>query len=194
MVCSVTVCSVLSHLAVRELKVACTLYDHLKAFTPLPVSFDVYAAGVASTPSVRQGSRGSVPDGTQRGSRAHLILSGELSFHRRLQTDLLSLAMLSNAEPRKRKRSEVKSESEKATPFPKRCFNMLQDHENDSFVSWSADGLSFEVHRLTEFCDVTLPKYFNHSNHSSFVRQLNFYGFSKGMSGAWLAGETSSLC
>lgn len=44
---------------------------------------------------------------------------------------------------------------------------------------WSDDGLTFVVKDPEKFQNKFIPKYFKHNNFSSFVRQLNFYGFHK---------------
>jgi hypothetical protein len=46
-------------------------------------------------------------------------------------------------------------------------------------ASWSNDGLTFVVKEPMKFQEDFIPKYFKHKNFSSFVRQLNFYGFHK---------------
>lgn len=43
----------------------------------------------------------------------------------------------------------------------------------------SKDGLTFVVKDTKKFQYDFIPKYFKHNNFSSFVRQLNFYGFRK---------------
>ncbi|XP_054822452.1 heat stress transcription factor A-2-like [Prosopis cineraria] len=70
-------------------------------------------------------------------------------------------------------------------PFLKKTFAMVEDPMTDSIVSWSEARDSFIVWDSHEFCKILLSKYFKHSNFSSFIRQLNTYGFRKIDSDRW---------
>lgn len=63
--------------------------------------------------------------------------------------------------------------------FLNKLYNMVDDRTTDELIRWSEDGLSFIVIRHEEFAKKVLPRFFKHSNFSSFVRQLNMYGFHK---------------
>lgn len=69
--------------------------------------------------------------------------------------------------------------SNSVAPFLNKCYEMVDDESTDSIISWGQSNESFVIWDVTEFSVQLLPKYFKHSNFSSFIRQLNIYGFRK---------------
>ncbi|MFS8026590.1 putative transcription factor HSF-type-DNA-binding family [Helianthus anomalus] len=75
--------------------------------------------------------------------------------------------------------SNSNSGSNALPPFIAKTYEMVDDPSTNSIVSWSQTNRSFIVWTPPEFSGELLPRFFKHNNFSSFIRQLNTYGFRK---------------
>ncbi|KAI8619645.1 hypothetical protein BC830DRAFT_728719 [Chytriomyces sp. MP71] len=75
--------------------------------------------------------------------------------------------------------NQITSSAAKSVPaFLNKLYNMVSDPSSD-LIHWTDDGQAFVVEKHEEFAQRVLPRFFKHNNFSSFVRQLNMYGFHK---------------
>ncbi|KAH9939093.1 HSF-type DNA-binding-domain-containing protein [Epithele typhae] len=63
--------------------------------------------------------------------------------------------------------------------FVTKLYQMINDPKSSQFINWTELGTSFVVSNVGEFSRTILGSHFKHNNFSSFVRQLNMYGFHK---------------
>ncbi|XP_068318172.1 heat stress transcription factor B-2a-like [Pyrus communis] len=88
--------------------------------------------------------------------------------------------------------AETSSRTRSAAPFLSKTFDLLEEQDvggdgggKRNIVSWNVEGTGFIVWSPADFSELLLPKYFKHNNFSSFIRQLNTYGFKKTSPKLW---------
>ncbi|XP_066507672.1 heat shock factor protein 1 [Hoplias malabaricus] len=63
--------------------------------------------------------------------------------------------------------------------FLTKLWTLVDDRSTNQLVRWSSGGSSFLIVDQLHFSKDVLPLYYKHSNITSFIRQLNMYGFHK---------------
>ncbi|CAG8524890.1 10765_t:CDS:2 [Acaulospora morrowiae] len=61
--------------------------------------------------------------------------------------------------------------------FVAKLYQLLDGDEYKEYLTWNETGDVFVICNMDEFAQNVLPKYFKHCKFTSFVRQLNIYGF-----------------
>lgn len=77
------------------------------------------------------------------------------------------------------KRKACKKNTKEPHFFLEKLYNILNIKAYNNLIQWNEDGTKIIIVDSTKFSKNILPKYFNHDKYSSFVRQLNLYGFHK---------------
>ncbi len=69
--------------------------------------------------------------------------------------------------------------------FPAKLYALIENSHSQAMchvISWQVHGRSFTIHNVDMFAREFLPKYFRQKM-SSFKRQMNLYGFRRGLTG-----------
>ncbi|XP_057260821.1 heat shock factor protein 3-like [Pezoporus wallicus] len=79
--------------------------------------------------------------------------------------------------------------------FLAKLWALVEDPQSDDVIGWSRNGENFCILDEQRFAKELLPKYFKHNNISSFIRQLNMYGFRKviALENGMITAEKSSV-
>ncbi|KAH9824102.1 HSF-type DNA-binding-domain-containing protein [Melampsora americana] len=78
--------------------------------------------------------------------------------------------------------AEVKEPSPPAasTAFISKLYHLCSHDDYHPYIRWNSAGDAFVLaHGNVDFASVVLPRFFRHSNVSSFIRQLNLYNFTR---------------
>ena len=67
----------------------------------------------------------------------------------------------------------------KSESFLSKLYDILNDITYNEIIHWDTDGKRIIITDVINLCNTILPKFYKHHNYSSFVRQLNMYGFHK---------------
>ena len=67
----------------------------------------------------------------------------------------------------------------KKESFLSKLYHILSNTEFKEIIYWNKEGNGIIIADINKFSTIILPKYYKHSNYSSFIRQLNLYGFHK---------------
>ena len=77
------------------------------------------------------------------------------------------------------KKRKLKKISKAEPSFLSILYKILNENEYHPYIHWSTDGQSVIISDSSGLTKKVLPKYYNHHNFASFVRQLNMYNFHK---------------
>mmetsp|Transcript_5701 Transcript_5701/g.12358 ORF Transcript_5701/g.12358 Transcript_5701/m.12358 type:complete len:558 (-) Transcript_5701:79-1752(-) len=88
---------------------------------------------------------------------------------------------LANAEPSNLKtgscHERVPPRNLQSQKLPSKLASMLSDPDLTSAITWMPHGRSWKILNRELFSSFAMPRYFGHSNHASFVRIVNAWGF-----------------
>ena len=73
----------------------------------------------------------------------------------------------------------ARSRKRRTKSFLSKLYEILNEISYKDIISWNIEGNGILIKNICSLCKIILPKYYKHNNYSSFIRQLNIYGFHK---------------
>lgn len=73
----------------------------------------------------------------------------------------------------------TRTKSKKSQSFLSKLYDILNSNNYNKTISWDEEGKKIIISDVVKLCKDILPKFYKHRNYSSFIRQLNLYGFHK---------------
>jgi len=67
----------------------------------------------------------------------------------------------------------------KKNSFLSNLYDILNNRTYKEIIYWNKEGKGIIISNINKFSTMILPIYYKSSNYSSFIRQLNTYGFHK---------------
>ena len=74
---------------------------------------------------------------------------------------------------------KIFKQEKKKKSFLSKLYDILNNTAYKEIIYWNKEGGGIIIADVNQFSSMILPKYYNHNKYSSFVRQLNLYGFHK---------------
>ena len=78
-----------------------------------------------------------------------------------------------------KKTKRIKNKPKDATFFLEKLFKILKMKKYNKIIKWNDDGTTVIILDPIKFSNKILKTFCKHDNYTSFVRQLNLYGFHK---------------
>ena len=76
-------------------------------------------------------------------------------------------------------RKKQRTNKRKSESFLSKLYDILSSANYNKIISWDKEGEKIIIFDVMKLCNEVLPKFYKHRNYSSFIRQLNLYGFRK---------------
>ena len=77
------------------------------------------------------------------------------------------------------KKRSITKKINKTESFLSKLHDILSNNSYKEIIHWDTNVKRIIICDVMNLCNVVLPKFYKHHNYSSFVRQLNMYGFHK---------------
>ena len=74
---------------------------------------------------------------------------------------------------------KIFKQEKKKKSFLSKLYDILNNTAYKEIIYWNKEDGGIIIADVNKFSSMILPKYYNHNKYSSFVRQLNLYGFHK---------------